>query len=88
MQDIGRLWIAVQRIRQEFRHAALHHPISFSSGTSQTGTTTLATAKIMLPALKSKVELAFEVDANVLDRWPLSLNDVAVTANVIYGQAE
>lgn len=88
VQDVSKFWVAVQRMRQEFRHAALHHPMSFATGPGATGPTTRAVAKIMLPGMRSKVELTFEVDADVLDRWPAAVGSVGVSAHVVYGDAE
>ena len=48
----------------------------------------MAIATMVIPAVKSKVELAFIVSPKILRAWPNSVGEVAVHARVIYGAAE
>lgn len=86
VQQTGLLWSNAQRIRAELRYIGFHHPLFITYNPSTFLMS--ASVSIMVPQVKSKVLVWFDVDKSVVRGFPGSLAGVGVAVKRVYGQAE
>ena len=86
MQLVARLWTAVQRLRGEFRAIGLQYPTTYSY--SEKEKTFESRSTILLSRWKSKIQVAFSVDEDMLVSWPESVSRARVAVTKVYGSVE
>ncbi|KIY32951.1 kinetochore protein Spc7/SPC105 [Cryptococcus gattii E566] len=86
VQQTGLLWSNAQRIRAELRYIEFHHPLFITYNPSTFLMS--ASVSIMVPQVKSKVLVWFDVDKSVIRGFPGSLGSVGVSIKRVYGQAD
>lgn len=86
VQLTARLWTAAQRLRAEFRLMGLQYPTKYSY--LEASKTFECRSTVLLTGSRSKIQVAFSVDEEMLATWPESVSQVGVAVTRVYGPVE
>ncbi|EIW69319.1 hypothetical protein TREMEDRAFT_71597 [Tremella mesenterica DSM 1558] len=88
IQRIGQLWSSIQRLRSELRLVNLRYPLSYTLSSTSLSPLLQVRTCLVFPAMRSKVEVTFNLTGETVSGWPGSLANVEVDVETVYGSVE
>jgi len=86
VQTLGDIWSSFAQLRTQLTFLAIKYPLAIAPLPGGAGL--VATATVLLPALRAKALVAYALDADTLVRWPRSVAAVACSVRIAYGSVE
>lgn len=80
---VTQIWSTARAVREELRLLTLYYPTSYMVSKTLT-----CNALLMLPSIRGKARLQFELDASSLRSWPDAVRQLPVSVTSVYGSSE
>ena len=80
------MWSSASRIATEFHLISLRYPVTYSP--SSTSNSLQATVPILLPPVKARILVSFDINAKTILQWPGKIGDLGLGVKVAYGKVE
>ncbi|KAL7418019.1 Spc7 kinetochore protein-domain-containing protein [Mrakia frigida] len=86
VQTVSHMWSSASRIATEFHLISLRYPVTYSP--SSTSNSLQTTVPILLPPVKARILVSFDITAKSILQWPGKIGDLGLGVKVAYGKVD